>query len=143
MAINNIAPDLAIELQRIYDSEINVRIGWLWDGGIEVRLGDDMNGYLAEETVNGWRDLFPGCSGGIYFVYGVRFSDLSFGVILHAVTPIYNSQNWCTGPPTVHDTILVSFTGTPPTSEMRSRSSATSFRLACRTSPWPSIQRQS
>ena len=51
MAINNIAPDLAIELQRIYDSEINVRIGWLWDGGIEVRLGDDMNGYLAEETV--------------------------------------------------------------------------------------------
>ena len=51
MAINNIAPDLAIELQRIYDSEINVRIGWLWDGGIEVQLGDDMNGYLAEETV--------------------------------------------------------------------------------------------
>ncbi len=91
MAINNIAPDLAIELQRIYDSEINVRIGWLWDGGIEVRLGDDMNGYLAEDTVNGWRDLFPGCSGGIYFVYGVRFSDLSFGVILHAVTPIYSS----------------------------------------------------
>ena len=51
MAINNTAPDLAIELQKIYDSEINVRIGWLWDGGIEIRLGDDMNGYLAEETV--------------------------------------------------------------------------------------------
>jgi hypothetical protein len=28
------------ELQRIYDSEINVRISWLWDGGIDVRLGD-------------------------------------------------------------------------------------------------------
>jgi hypothetical protein len=43
--------DLAAELQRIYDSEINVRIGWLWDGGIEVRLGDDVNGYLAAETL--------------------------------------------------------------------------------------------
>jgi hypothetical protein len=28
------------ELQRIYESEINVRISWLWDGGIDVRLGD-------------------------------------------------------------------------------------------------------
>jgi hypothetical protein len=43
--------ELAAELQRIYDSEINVRISWLWDGGIEVRLGDEMNGFLAEETV--------------------------------------------------------------------------------------------
>jgi hypothetical protein len=43
--------DLAAELQRIYDSEINIRISWLWDGGIEVRLGDEMNGFLAEETV--------------------------------------------------------------------------------------------
>jgi hypothetical protein len=31
--------DLAIELQKIYDSEINIRISWLWDGGIDVRLG--------------------------------------------------------------------------------------------------------
>ena len=46
------APDLAIELQKIYDSEINLRIGWFWDGGIEIRLGDDINGYLAEETVS-------------------------------------------------------------------------------------------
>jgi len=44
--------DFAAELQKIYDSEINIRIGWLWDGGIQVRLGDDMNGYLAEEYVN-------------------------------------------------------------------------------------------
>ena len=29
------------ELQKIYDSEINIRIGWVWDGGIEVRLGDE------------------------------------------------------------------------------------------------------
>jgi hypothetical protein len=31
--------DLAIELQKIYDSEINVEIAWLWDGGIDVALG--------------------------------------------------------------------------------------------------------
>jgi hypothetical protein len=36
--------DLAEELQRIYDSEIKVRISWLRDGGIEVRLGDEVNG---------------------------------------------------------------------------------------------------
>jgi hypothetical protein len=42
--------DLALELQKIYDSEINLRISWLWDGGIEVRLGDEINGFLAEET---------------------------------------------------------------------------------------------
>jgi hypothetical protein len=43
--------DLAVELQKIYDSEINIRIGWLWDGGIDVYLGDDTNGYVAHENV--------------------------------------------------------------------------------------------
>jgi hypothetical protein len=28
-----------------------LRISWLWDGGVEVRLGDEVNGFLAEETV--------------------------------------------------------------------------------------------
>jgi hypothetical protein len=51
--------DLGIELQRIYDSEINLRIGWLWDGGIEVRLGDEVNGFLAEETVQFVADIVP------------------------------------------------------------------------------------
>ena len=43
--------DLAAELQRIYDSEINA-VTWFWDGGFTVRLGDKMNGFLAEEVVN-------------------------------------------------------------------------------------------
>jgi hypothetical protein len=32
--------DLAAELQKIYDSEINIeiRISWMWDGNIDVRL---------------------------------------------------------------------------------------------------------
>ena len=49
--------DLATELQKIYDSEINIEISWLWDGGIEVRLGDRMNGYLAETTVRSVDDI--------------------------------------------------------------------------------------
>jgi hypothetical protein len=32
----------SVELQKIYDSEINIRVGWLWDGGIEIRLGDEL-----------------------------------------------------------------------------------------------------
>jgi hypothetical protein len=42
--------NLADELQRIYDSEINIRISWLWDGGIDVWIGDDLNGYVAQDN---------------------------------------------------------------------------------------------
>jgi hypothetical protein len=51
--------DLAAELQKIYDSEINIEIGWFWDSGITVRLGDTMDGYLAEENVNTVADIVP------------------------------------------------------------------------------------
>jgi hypothetical protein len=51
--------DSATELQKIYDSEINVDIGWFWDGGIDVRLGDKMNGYLAEENVGSVSEILP------------------------------------------------------------------------------------
>ena len=45
--------DLPAELQKIYASEINVEItiSWFWDCGIQVRLGDQMNGFLAETNV--------------------------------------------------------------------------------------------
>jgi hypothetical protein len=36
--------DLAVELQKIYDSEINISMSWMWDGGIRVRLGDEIGG---------------------------------------------------------------------------------------------------
>jgi hypothetical protein len=39
-------------LQALYDSEINVAISWLWDGGIDVQLGDPLNGYKAEGKVS-------------------------------------------------------------------------------------------
>jgi hypothetical protein len=51
--------DLTIELQKIYDSEINIEIGWLWDGGIEVRLGDKMSAYLAEENLASAAEILP------------------------------------------------------------------------------------
>ena len=43
--------DLALELQKIYDSEINIRISWLRDGGIDVMIGAEVNGYEAAENV--------------------------------------------------------------------------------------------
>jgi hypothetical protein len=52
-----------------YDSEINVRIGWLWDGGIEVRLGDDVNGYLAAETVASAAEILPWLQEAIAHFY--------------------------------------------------------------------------
>jgi hypothetical protein len=32
------------ELQKMYDSEIHVDIGWIWDGGIEVSIGGNVSG---------------------------------------------------------------------------------------------------
>ncbi len=61
--------DFAGELQRIYDSEINVRIGWFWDGGIEVRLGDELNGFLAEETVRSVHEVLPWLQEAIAHFY--------------------------------------------------------------------------
>ena len=61
--------DLALELQKIYESEINVRIGWLWDGGIEVRLGDEANGFLAEENVHSVADIVPWLQKTIAHLY--------------------------------------------------------------------------
>ena len=37
-----------LQLQRIYDSEINFCISTFWDGGFDVKIGNPMGGYLAE-----------------------------------------------------------------------------------------------
>jgi hypothetical protein len=57
------------ELQRIYESEINVRISWLSDGGIDVRLRDEMNGYLAEENASSTGDIVPWLQEAIAYFY--------------------------------------------------------------------------
>ena len=42
--------------QRLYDSEINFSISCFWDGGFDVKLGDDMNGVHAETQVRTFAD---------------------------------------------------------------------------------------
>ena len=38
-------------LQRLYDSEINVEIHWIWDGGVEWSLCDDGHSSGMGKTV--------------------------------------------------------------------------------------------
>ena len=44
--------DLEEILSALYESEINASISWLWDGGIDVMLGDELSGYKAEGKVS-------------------------------------------------------------------------------------------
>jgi len=39
-------------LRDLYASEINASLSWFWDGGFDVALGDEMNGYGAQDTVS-------------------------------------------------------------------------------------------
>jgi len=32
------------KLQAIYDAEINIKIEWFWDAGVDAAIGDDTNG---------------------------------------------------------------------------------------------------
>lgn len=43
--------DLTSVLARLYASEINCSISSFWDGGFDVKLGDEMNGWKAETTI--------------------------------------------------------------------------------------------
>jgi hypothetical protein len=61
--------DLALELEKIYDSEINISIGWFWDGGITVRLGDEIGGYIAEEAVESVAGVIPWLQEAIAHFY--------------------------------------------------------------------------
>lgn len=45
--------------QDLYDSEINFSISTMWDGGFDVKLGDDINGFKAETTVNRFGEVEP------------------------------------------------------------------------------------
>src|ERR1700692_4650437 len=49
------------ELQKMYDSEIHVAIGWLWDGGIDVSIGND----AITGNVRTVAEVLPWLSGAI------------------------------------------------------------------------------
>jgi hypothetical protein len=39
--------DIATVMNRLYESEINCSISSFWDNHWDVKLGDDMNGFVA------------------------------------------------------------------------------------------------
>jgi hypothetical protein len=91
--------DLATELQKIYDSEINVEISWFWDGGIIVRLGDKMNGCLAEENVTSSADILPWLQEAIahFLPTSTYAQSLDEAVRSSAGGVFRSSTNRCTG----------------------------------------------
>jgi hypothetical protein len=58
---SRIAPDKEILtmsiLQRLYDSEINFEVAGFYDAGFDVRLGDALNGFIAESKVETWAEV--------------------------------------------------------------------------------------
>lgn len=42
--------------QRLYSSEINFSLACFYDGGFSVKIGDDMNGFDAEATVQSYNE---------------------------------------------------------------------------------------
>jgi hypothetical protein len=51
------------------NTAINVSISWLWDGGIEVGLGDEMNGFVAEEAFANAAGIAPWLQQAIAHFY--------------------------------------------------------------------------
>jgi hypothetical protein len=46
-------------IQRLYDSEINLTVQFssFYDGGFTVKIGDELNGFRAEDQVQRWSDV--------------------------------------------------------------------------------------
>ena len=47
------------ELQKIYDSEINVSISSMWDAGFDLKLGRELGGFVEEGQVRIVADILP------------------------------------------------------------------------------------
>lgn len=43
----------------LYDSEINVSLSWFWDTGFTVKIGDYMNGFVAEFNTYNVHEIEP------------------------------------------------------------------------------------
>jgi hypothetical protein len=43
----------------LYNSEINFSVSCFWAGGFDVKLGDAMNGWLAQTTLSKWEEVSP------------------------------------------------------------------------------------
>lgn len=49
-------PTLTAVMRALYANEINVAISSFWDGGWDVKLGDEMNGFKAESNFDNLDD---------------------------------------------------------------------------------------
>ena len=58
-ASKNAAGVLQAELQKVYDSEINIEISWIGDGPVVVKLGNEFTGFDEETTVSKISDVLP------------------------------------------------------------------------------------
>ena len=72
--------DIAMVMGMLYRSEINIHISTLWDGRYDVKLGDEHNGFVAEDNVK----TFSAC---------VNFLDIQAQI--HFPTSLY--ARWCKG----------------------------------------------
>jgi hypothetical protein len=61
--------DFATELQGISATKSASASVWFWDCGIEIRLGEEMNGFLAEETVRSVDEVLPWLQEAIAHFY--------------------------------------------------------------------------
>ena len=48
------------ELQKIYDSEINLSISWMWDAGFDLKLGMSLAASWRKDKCGVRRIYFPG-----------------------------------------------------------------------------------
>jgi hypothetical protein len=55
--------------QRLYDSEINFEVSCFWDGEFDVRLGDAINGFVAQDKVPTWEEVAPWLRAQALFHY--------------------------------------------------------------------------
>jgi hypothetical protein len=63
------AARLQTELQKIYDSEINIEISWMSDGPIRVKLGNEFYGFDDEGTVTSMAGVLPWLQDAIHRHY--------------------------------------------------------------------------
>ena len=48
--------ELGKVIDALYESEINCSVDTFWDGGYTVKLGDEMNGFVAEKECKSSRE---------------------------------------------------------------------------------------
>jgi hypothetical protein len=48
--------NLIEQLQNVYNSEINFTIASFWDGGFDIKIGDDLNGVKASGNCDSFED---------------------------------------------------------------------------------------